>query len=137
MLMLMVSLTATVTFAQKISADKVPAAVKTAFSKEYPNTTVKWEMENGKYEAGFKSKGQIMSALYTPEGTKTETEVDIKITELPATVTSYVKTHYKGKTMKEAARITKADGTVNYEAEVNGMDVIFDSNGKFIKEAKD
>ena len=43
----------------------------------------------------------------------------------------------KGKNIKEGAKITKADGTVNYEAEVNGTDVIFDASGKFIKEAKD
>jgi hypothetical protein len=35
------------------------------------------------------------------------------------------------------AKITKADGTVNYEAEVDGKDVIFNSIGKFLKEAKD
>ena len=57
--------------------------------------------------------------------------------ELPEAVLSYVKEHYKGKVIKEGAKITKADGTVNYEAEVSGKDVIFDSNGKFIKEAKD
>jgi hypothetical protein len=31
----------------------------------------------------------------------------------------------------------KANGEVNYEAEVPHKDVIFDANGKFIKEAKD
>jgi len=49
----------------------------------------------------------------------------------------YVKAHYKGATAKEAAKITKADGTVNYEAEVSKKDVIFDAKGKFIKEEKD
>ncbi len=35
--------------------------------------------------------------------------------------------------MKEAAVIVKANGEVNYEGEVNGKDVIFDSTGKFLK----
>ena len=61
----------------------------------------------------------------------------MKVTELPANVLSYVKEHYKGKTIKEASKITKATGIVNYEAEVSGMDVIFDASGKFIKEMKD
>ncbi len=122
--------------AQKIKADQVPAKVKASFAKQYPGTEVTWEKEAGKFEAGFKKDGSVMSALYEANGSMTESEKDIKVSALPATVLAYVKANYKGKTIKEAAIITKADGTVTYEAEVNGKDVIFDSNGKFIKEMK-
>ena len=138
--MMMSALFATIGFAacaQKLDASKVPAAVKAAFAKQYPGAVAGWEKENGKYEVNFKQNGNTMSALYETNGTLAETEMDIKVADLPATVQAYVKEHYKGKTVKEAAKITKADGTVNYEAEVNGKDVIFDVNGKFIKEAKD
>ena len=67
----------------------------------------------------------------------TESEMDIKVTDLPATVLAYVKERYKGKTIKEGAKITTIDSTVNYEAEVDGKDVIFYTNGKFLKEVKD
>jgi hypothetical protein len=123
--------------AQKVNASKVPATVKAAFAKQFAGATAKWEKENGQYEAGFKSDGKDMSALFTAEGTMTESEVSMKPTELPTKVLAYVKANYKGKTIKEGAKITKADGTVNYEAEVNGVDVLFDANGKFLKEAKD
>ncbi len=123
--------------AQKLKEAAVPAAVKTAFAKQYPGAAAKWEKEAGKYEAGFSKDGNTMSALFEPNGTMTESEKDIAITALPATVLGYVKENYKGKKIKEAAIITKADGTVTYEAEVNGKDVIFDSKGKFIKEMKD
>ena len=123
--------------AQKLDASKVPAAVKASFAKQYPGVIAKWEMEDGKYEAGFKKDGNSMSALFERNGTMTESEIDIKLVELPATVLAYVKEHYKGKTIKEGAKITKADGTVNYEAEVDGKDVIFDAAGKFLKEVKD
>lgn len=123
--------------AQKLNASKVPAAVKAAFAKQYPGITAGWEKENGKYEVNFKQRGNTMSALYEANGSLLETEMDIKIADLPATVKAYVKEHYKGKTVKEAAKITRADGTLNYEAEVGGKDVIFDANGKFLKEAKD
>ena len=123
--------------AQKLDASKVPAAVKTAFVKQYPGLTTKWEKEDGKFEASFKQNGKTMSALFEANGTMTESETDIKVSDLPANILAYVKEHYKGKTIKEGAKITKADGTVNYEAEVDGKDVIFDSNGKFLKEAKD
>ncbi len=123
--------------AQKLDVAKVPSAVKTSFEKKYPGVAAKWEKENGNYEVNFKQEGTTMSVLIDPKGTIVETETDIKITELPVAVLSYIKEHYKGKTIKEGAKITKADGTVNYEAEVAGTDVIFDANGKFIREAKD
>lgn len=123
--------------AQKLKEADVPFAVKASFAKQYPGTTAKWEKEDGKYEAGFKKDGNNMSALFEANGTMTESEVDIKVADLPATVLAYVKDHYKGKSIKEGAKITKADGTVNYEAEVDGKDVIFDAGGKFLKEVKD
>jgi hypothetical protein len=123
--------------AQKLDASKVPAAVKTSFEKQHPGVAVSWEKEAGKYEAGFKLNGNEMSALFEPNGTMTESEMEIKATDLPANIQAYVAEHYKGKKIKDAAKITKADGTVNYEANVNGKDAIFDANGKFIKEVKD
>jgi len=122
--------------AQKLDASKVPAAVKATFAKQYPGASVKWEKEDGKYEAGFKQNGNTMSALYEANGTMTESEMDIKVSDLPASVLAYVKENYKGKKIKEGAKITKSDGTVNYEAEVDGKDVIFDATGKFLKEMK-
>ena len=122
--------------AQKIDASKVPAPVKEAFAKKYSGIVPTWEKENGKFEAGFKQGGNTMSALFEANGTMTESEVDIKVSELPATILAYVKEHYKGATIKEGAKITKADGSINYEAEVNGKDVIFDAHGNFIKEVK-
>jgi len=125
-------------YAQKVDASKVPAVVKTSFAKMYPSATnTKWEMEKGNYEAEFKNNGSMMSTVFKPDGTMTESEVEIKASELPVRVQSYVKEHYKGKQIKEGAKITKANGEINYEAEVNGIDVIFDANGNFLKEEKE
>jgi hypothetical protein len=123
--------------AQQLNTDKVPTAVKTAFVQQYPGITAKWEKEEGLFEASFKLNGTSVSVMYKANGTLTETETDIKVNELPAAALAYVKEHYKGKVIKEAAKITKADGTVNYETEVNGKDVMFDTNGSFLKEEKE
>lgn len=123
--------------AQKLDEAKVPAAVKTSFEKQFPGVLAKWEKEGGNYEVNFKQNDHNMSVLITPSGSITETEMDIKIAALPAPALAYVKEHYKGTAINEAAKITKADGTVNYEAEVKGKDVLFDASGKFIKESKD
>jgi uncharacterized protein YxeA len=136
-MMVLIVTSFTVVNAQKLDAAKVPAVVKAAFAKQYPGITTKWEKEDGQYEASFKQHGNSSSATYQANGTFTESEIDIKVAELPTSVLSYVKDHYKGKTIKEGAKITKADGTVNYEAEVNGKDVIFDTKGNFLKEMED
>lgn len=78
-----------------------------------------------------------MSCVIDSEGTIIETETDIAVSKLPSSIQAYVKDHYNDAAIKEAARIEKANGEVNYEAEVKWMDVLFDVNGKFIKEAKD
>lgn len=129
-----VSLTAC---AQKIDAAKVPAPVKESFAKQFPGANAKWEKENGSYEAGFKHQGHEMSALFDAKGVMSESEMEIKASELPAAVSAYLKTNHPGNSIKEAAKITKANGEVQYEAEVKGKDLIFDAAGKFLKEVKE
>ena len=120
------------------SAQNVPAEVKAAFAKSFPNTTVKkWDKEDGNYEANFTKDGKTMSATFDAKGTWMETETDIKISELPAAVSDYVKTNYKGATIKEAAIINNPSAKKLYEAEVKGEDLLFDENGKFLKKEKD
>ena len=114
----------------------VPAEVLKAFKKSYPDVNPKWENEHGKYEAGFKKDGHNMSLLYKADGTLEETEVAIPVTTLSPKIVKYVEEHQLGK-IKEAAKITKANGEVNYEAEVKSGDVLFDANGNFLKIAKD
>jgi len=120
--------------AQKIDPSKVPAAVKISFAKKYPDVDrVKWEKEGDHFEAGFKDNDHSMSALFTADGSLTESELTIPITSLPPAVMTYIKAHYKGAAIREAAKITKASGEINYEAEAKGMDLIFDVNGKKIE----
>jgi len=128
-------------FAIAVSAQKsvAPEAAKTAFAKAYPGATkVKWEKEDGNYEVTFvdKSNNEI-SAIYNAKGILQESEQEMKATALPASVLTYIKEHYKGVHLKGGAKITKGDGSINYEAAIKGKDVLFDANGKFIKEVKE
>jgi hypothetical protein len=124
-------------FSQKLNESQVPAAVKTAFEKKYPSVKASWDKEDANYEANFKHDGKAMSAVIGKNGTVVETETDIPVTDLPKAVQDYMKKNYPGVKIEEAARIVKANGDVNYEAEVHHKDVIFDAKGKYIKEAKD
>lgn len=119
-------------------AQDAPAAVQRAFSKNFPGTTVKkWDKEDGKYEANFTKDGKTMSATFDAAGALEETETDIKVAELPSSVTNYIKTNYKGASIKEAAMITNGKGEKMYEAAVKGKDLLFDMQGKFLKEEED
>ena len=124
--------------AQKMMAKNVPAAVTAAFSKSYPSIKdVDWSKDGNNYEAEYDENKIDMSVTYSASGKLIETEMEIDASMLPAPVMDYVKKNYKEDEVKEASKITAANGTVTYEAEVKGMDLIFDSKGKFIKSVKD
>jgi hypothetical protein len=115
-----------------------PAAAQQAFAKAFPAASkVKWEKEGKEYEVNFTKDGTEMSAVYDDKGVLKETEAEIKPSSLPAPITTYIKEHYKGATIKEAARITGSNGDITYEAVVNKKALMFDAAGKFLKEEKD
>jgi len=115
-----------------------PDNVRAAFKKTFTGVSkVKWEKEGNDYEVNFVQQKKEMSAVFDSKGTWKETEEEIAVASLPAAAASYVKSHYNSTKIKEVAKITKAGGVVNYEAEVNKTDVIFDAQGNFIKEEKD
>lgn len=133
-------LVVSILFSVVISAQKsaATAQAKAAFAKAYPKVTkVVWGNEDGNYEVTFEQNSKKMSVIYNPKGSLIESELEMNTTELPASVTAYMKEHYKGISLIGAAKITKADGSINYEAASKGKDVLFDTNGKFIKEVKD
>jgi hypothetical protein len=138
-LLLAIALTISVVIvAQTGNQSLPPAAAKTAFAKAFPGAVkAKWEKEKNDYEVEFGLDGKKMSAVYDKTGLLKETEQDIKPGDLPADATSYVKMHYPKNNIKAAAKITKPNAEVNYEAELNKKDLIFDASGKFIREEKD
>jgi len=119
--------------AQKLNADKVPQVVKTNFNKAHPNASGKWEKEEGNFEVSFKESGKEMSCVIDAGGNILETETVIPASELPQAAKDYIKKNYAGVTIKEAAKIVKSNGEINYEAELKKKDLIFDSAGKFLK----
>ena len=127
----------TFSFAQKTQEKNVPANVKSTIQKNYPAAkSIKWDKEGDNYEASFDLNKTDNSVLLDVQGNIIETEIEITLVQLPNGILKYVSKHYAGKQAKEAAKITDAKGNVTYEVEIKGMDLIFDSNGKFIKEIK-
>ncbi|MGZ3904746.1 MAG: PepSY-like domain-containing protein [Bacteroidia bacterium] len=132
-------LTASAAWAQKVKESEVPKAVLTSFQNNFKGAKVeKWEKEkDGSYEAEFDVNKVETSASFSADGKLNETETEIKTSELPKAVTDYIAKNYAGYKNEEAAKIVDAGGKVSYEAEVKKgkeeMDLIFDSNGNFMK----
>ncbi|MBL7894677.1 MAG: PepSY-like domain-containing protein [Bacteroidia bacterium] len=131
--------------AQEIKESEVPVAVKEAFKKQFPNVKdVDWEKEGSNYEAEFElvqvpmdgkgKKREIEKSVeYTANGELIQLEEEVEVVSLPAAINEYVNKNYPGKKIKEASKITEANGTVKYEAEVEKQDLIFDANGAFLE----
>jgi len=117
---------------------EIPAAVKTKFASMYPAVKkVKWGQEGVNYEAEFDVNEVETSVLFDATGNALETETEIKASELPKSVTDYCTKTWAGKKIKEASKITDSKGVITWEAEIDGIDQIFDANGTFLKSVKD
>ncbi|GAA4161357.1 hypothetical protein GCM10022217_26890 [Chryseobacterium ginsenosidimutans] len=124
--------------AQKVQQKNVPVSVQKGFKKQFPTVKdAKWEKEDDNYEAGFKANGIETSVVINPSGNILETETEMKSNSLSAPIKTYIAKNYPNQKIKEAAKITDAKGTVTYEAEISGKDLIFDNKGTFLKETKD
>jgi len=124
--------------AQKTNEADVPAAVKTEFKSLYADVKeVKWEKENGNFEANFHQGKTEMSVTIDTKGKLLETETSIAPTALPKAATDYLAKNLAGKKIKEASSIKDASGKITYEAEVDEVDYTFDDKGNFLKKEKD
>jgi hypothetical protein len=116
-------------------SNAIPEPVKHAMKKLYPSAQdIEWKEENGNYEAEFKGGGKKQSVLLDDKGSVLETEIEVPMSDLPKAALQYLEAHYKGQKVKETAMITDAKGIVTYEAEIKEKDLLFDSNGNFLKE---
>ncbi len=110
----------TSTIAQKITADKVPAAVKQAFLKKYPKAAdAKWEMEKKEYEVNFKLNGAVMSANFNTKGTWKETETEIKFDALPQSVKDAINKAFADYKTGEVNKIENPGSETLYEVELS------------------
>jgi len=137
----LISLTLSISAKVKIEVN-VPAVVKDAFAKLFPNVKeVKWEKENKDYEAGFVNNGEITTANFDKKGNLLETETIIDIANLPKTIEEYLAEKYNGFRISEVSKVVDVKGVITYETEITKgkiiKDLIFNQNGKFIKISKE
>jgi hypothetical protein len=123
-------------FAQQNNVEKsiaVPSTVKTAFIEKYQDASkVRWERKGDDYEANW---GEGHSVTFTPFGKFIEETKRIPVSGLPEEAIKYIKMTYHSD-ITEAGKVTDLHGETSYVAKVNGRDLIFDMNGRFMKVAK-
>lgn len=106
LLVALISLASRSLKAQDLKASAIPALVKEALTKKYPEAgKVNWEKEKVNYEANWGGRsGEDNSAMFTPAGTFIEIVKAIPVTDLPKSIAPYIKAHYKGAKIKEGAK---------------------------------
>ena len=112
----------------------VPTLIKEAFRRLHPNATdVRWIQEPSIFEAKFKD-GRLEGAVsFDEQGEIIETEEVIEREQLPncQAIEDYVKANYSGETIQRCEKIVKRDSSTIYEIQINGKELLFDSEGKF------
>jgi len=124
--------------AQTMKEREVPVAVVSKINSLYPDASkMKWEGEDGMYEASFMSDKKELSVLLTRDGQVIVTEEEVATNSLPGSIMQYIGMHHPTSKVSEANLVTDNLGAVQYEVEVDGIEYLFDSTGQFLRQAQD
>jgi Putative beta-lactamase-inhibitor-like, PepSY-like len=115
---------------EKLSPDKLPAAVKAAIMARFPGAELKGaskESEGGEtiFEVMLTYKGDKYDVAVESNGEIEEIERAIFVDALPSAVLKAIKAKYPKAKIKEAEEVTDEDGEVCYEVAIahDGEDV--------------
>jgi hypothetical protein len=123
---------------EKIAVEKLPAAVKKAVKKKFPEAKIVGaakEVEDGAttYEVELKVEGHSVDLALNAEGKILEMETEIPIDELPKAAKKRLAARYPGAKIEKVEEITKGeDGPVHYEVAIKA-EVVFTAKGKIVK----
>ncbi|MDP4282593.1 MAG: PepSY-like domain-containing protein [Bacteroidota bacterium] len=125
-------------FTQEVTTDKVPPAVKTAFTKKYPSSTdVKYQMDKKDYSISFKDKGNEMSSVFNAYGRWVETSKSITETELPKKVMKSVNKNFSGFAMSDISSLETPNVKLCYKMILKGekmtYEVRFSPKGEILR----
>jgi len=120
--------------AQKLVTKDVPAATIAAFTNANPTiSNAEWSKAGNDYSAEFTANNLATTATYDASGVLLKTVEITSVTELPAPATEYLKKSYKLEEVEKVSKVTSAKNVVSYLVKVKGINLTFDSKGKFVK----
>lgn len=124
----------------RLKEKDVPSAIQTSFKTEFANAKdVEWKMKDGKYKVEFELNGLDHFAKYGTDGKLMARGMKIRTSELPAAVTTAVKSSYADKSIDEVYRVDK-DGGAFYLVKLSGepeTKVLYSADGQVAKEKTD
>jgi hypothetical protein len=127
---------------EKISAERLPAAVKKAVHKKFPEAKFRGaakEVEDGKatYEVLLTVEGRSVDVSLDAEGEILEIEKEIAAEKLPRAVRRRLAARYPGAKIEKAEELIEGeDGPVRYEVAIKA-EVVFTAKGKVVVQAKE
>ena len=123
---------------EKISAEKLPSAVKKAIKKKFPEAKIRGaakEVEDGKttYEVELTVEGRAVDVALNAEGKILEIEREVPAAKLPESVKKRLAAKYPGARIEKAEELTKGEsGPVRYEVLIKA-EVLFNAKGKVVQ----
>lgn len=123
--------------AQKLEITDVPLAVRMAFKASNPAAVnPEWRKDKTNYQAKYTLDKKPRTYTYTKTGTRIVQDGKVAVSILPSGIKEYLDKNYPDASIDKVLKITKADGSVSYNVEVNQTDLFFDVNGKYLKSLK-
>ena len=119
---------------------KVPQIIEEAFKKLHPTATIlKWNDEPPIWEAKYQEGKEKGAVSFDSIAQIVETELVIAESELRnlPSIPKYIKENYSKETIKGCEKIEKKNGTIIYEIQITGKELLFDSTGNFLSEELD
>jgi Putative beta-lactamase-inhibitor-like, PepSY-like len=141
LLVLLAGATSVLAKEQKVTCDKIPAAVRAAFDKAYPKATINScaeEVAKGKttYEIMSVEGETNRDLVYNADGTVIVIEESIAFGKLPDPVQQAVHKKYPNSAITLSEKVIRGS-TVLYEIHLKHrnkpVDIVFDSSGKKMK----
>lgn len=120
----------------------VPGPVIKTFNDKYPGAkSVKWEMNEGAYEAEFKWKGVKYSAEFDASGNWLLQTTEMKFKDLPMAIQRSIDSLYEGAKIKEVELQEAANQGPNYIIELifdtEELELYYTPSGELINIKKD
>lgn len=121
-------------WAQKLKAIEVPLAVISAFNIANPAVlNPEWYKEDSKFKVKFIVDKRPRTATYSESGTLVVHDAKVALTLIPSAIKAYLDKNYSGKNIDKVLKMTAANGKTSYLISIDGGDLIFDANGRFVK----
>lgn len=123
---------------EQMTYGQAPEAVKTTFQAKYPGENdPDWHLDShGNYEARFRIDGIRHRADFATDGTWIETEVSIKMKELPKAIKEVIDAKYSDEDITEIERVEHHTKGLFYDVEFKqkgkNKDVEFKADGAII-----